>query len=280
MGRLEDIKKTVPRMIEQRDSEVIVVDYNCPMGTGLYVSSVLPQAKVVKESKETYFNLCRARNLGAREARGEILIFLDSDVLVADNFTNILNETIKENMAFYTFPQLGMKFRGLYGSCVVPRDGWMAIQGYDEVIEGAGGNDKDFYFRLSLAGYKRSTLPGNSVERVLANTEQQRTAHYKERNRLLSVLLNSCYRQIKNQILVLSRSTELSIAARKTIRDSVNASYKRMIELREHKMTVLMNIPQDGTALNLKGAHISRFVGAEIEFRGRDGNQIAGVSEE
>jgi hypothetical protein len=45
-------------------------------------------------------------------------------------------------------------------------------------------------------------------------------------------------------------------------------------------MTVLMNIPQDGTALNLKGAHISRFVGAEIEFRGRDGNQIAGVSEE
>ncbi len=32
-GRLEHLKQTLPAMLAQKDSEVIVVDYSCPHGT-------------------------------------------------------------------------------------------------------------------------------------------------------------------------------------------------------------------------------------------------------
>ena len=74
MGRLDDLKRTLPRMVSQKDTEVIVVDYNCPQRTGDFVRQNHPDAKVVSERNETQFNLARARNLGAakRPARSSL----------------------------------------------------------------------------------------------------------------------------------------------------------------------------------------------------------------
>ena len=48
MGRLDHLKESLPAMLAQPDSEVIVVDYSCPQGTGDYVAKHFPAARVVR----------------------------------------------------------------------------------------------------------------------------------------------------------------------------------------------------------------------------------------
>jgi len=56
--------------------EVIVVDNNSTDNTYKIVQEKFPQAKLVKELKQ---GMTKARNRGAREAKGDILVFFDAD---------------------------------------------------------------------------------------------------------------------------------------------------------------------------------------------------------
>ncbi len=70
-------------MLAQKDSEVIVVDYSCPDGTGDYVRKHFPDAKVVHLENLEGFSNWRGRNAGAAEAEGDYLIFCDADITLA-----------------------------------------------------------------------------------------------------------------------------------------------------------------------------------------------------
>ena len=47
MGRLDHLKQTLPRLLEQPDCEVIVVDWSCPQDTAGYVAKHFPAVNVV-----------------------------------------------------------------------------------------------------------------------------------------------------------------------------------------------------------------------------------------
>jgi glycosyltransferase involved in cell wall biosynthesis len=170
-GRLDDLKQSLPRFAAQRDAEVIVVDYDCPQHTADFVRSAYPSVTVVAVADRPLFSLPDARNCGVAEARGDVLVFLDADIIVAPDLLDRVGfpSTAK---AFATFG--GGKSNSLCGSCIVRRQDFDAVGGYDDLLSGYEGEDLDLYMRLDLLGARRVVLEGDGVERVIEQSQEER----------------------------------------------------------------------------------------------------------
>jgi glycosyltransferase involved in cell wall biosynthesis len=174
-GRLGDLKISLPTFVAQTDAEVVVVDYDCPDGTRSYVAQHYPQVRVVAIADKPKFNSSHARNAGAAEATGEFLVFLDADMVMGPGFVDHLAATMK-NRSYGTF---GDKVaNSARGGCVVDRVLFEAIGGYDEILEGYGGEDLDLYTRLKFMRARHVGLPREFIVNVI---EQDREAREKFR---------------------------------------------------------------------------------------------------
>lgn len=150
-NRLNHLSVTFPLVKKMEgDFEIIVVDYNCPMGTGEYISVNYPgRAKIVRADVGPLdWNLSRARNLGVKEASGNALLFIDADTKVRHNF---LVEHPLNPGEFYT----GSWLHGS-GCCLVWRSDFEKVRGYNEALEGWGTEDYCLYRRLEGFGLKRN----------------------------------------------------------------------------------------------------------------------------
>jgi glycosyltransferase involved in cell wall biosynthesis len=199
-GRLEHLRLSLPRMLAQPETEVIVVDYDCPDRTRDVVAREFPEARVVAVDNTPGFHLARARNLGAAVAQGDWLIFLDADVVIASDFVARLKPRITGG-PHYRFSHWDGRRMQAFGSCVVARRQFEALEGYDEVIQDYGGEDNDFYFRLRLLGARMERLEADFLERIIGHTDAQRTQFYAEGPLVAQQRVNSAYIIVKNSLL-------------------------------------------------------------------------------
>lgn len=72
--------------------EIIVSDSNSKDNT---INIAKRNAKVLVTDKR---GISLGRNLGAKEARGEVLVFIDADVVVDKNFLQIIDDALKEGL--------------------------------------------------------------------------------------------------------------------------------------------------------------------------------------
>ena len=189
-GRLHYLLRSLPSFVAQSDAEVIVVDYDCPQDTAQVVRDQFPSVKVVKLEDRPIFNLAAARNAALPEATGTWLVFVDSDIVLADDFT----------------AKLGALPRGFYGewvgandvrgTCVVPADALRALEGYDDVISGYGCEDLDLYGRLRFAGLQRHVFPLELLREVIPNTAEERIVFH-DVGRKLGYARGKAYRELK-----------------------------------------------------------------------------------
>lgn len=142
-------------------TEIIVVDNG---STDATVSIALSSgAKVIKEAQR---NIARARNVGANGAAGNLLVFIDADVIVPEVLLWSISEVMKDERcvggAVDTLYQPGKswvkvylqawrlfgKFAGMAQGAAqfCRRDVNVCLSGYDETIY--MGEDVDFYRRL------------------------------------------------------------------------------------------------------------------------------------
>lgn len=142
--RLEHLKKTLPLMLLQEDAEVIVVDFSCTQGTGAYIEATHPQTRVVYVKDKSYFSNWEARNAGAAAARGDWLVFVDADVLLAPACTTALSAIVAPGF----FGRLEPKGdNSLFGFQVIRKSDFVQVRGYDELLKGWGaGGDMDILF--------------------------------------------------------------------------------------------------------------------------------------
>jgi glycosyltransferase involved in cell wall biosynthesis len=117
-GRLGDLRQSLPTFLAQNGGEVIVVDYDCPDGTRTYVAEHYPEVRIVAVDNKPIFNVSHARNVGAAQALGKFLVFLDADMLIGANFLDYLT-THMEDGSFGTFGS-GV-VNSARGSCAVDR---------------------------------------------------------------------------------------------------------------------------------------------------------------
>lgn len=200
-GRLHHLKQTLPVTVNQGADEIIVVDYDCPDGTGDWVNENFPKVKVVREHDPRGFCITRARNLGVKNSSGEALVFVDADVILADKFLDWIRANIKVGHFCKPSRDGPSEVKGTY--CCLRSD-FDAAGGYDEAIRGWGGEDIDLYLRLQLTGLKQVIVPGKYLTEI-KHSNDERITTYSEKDfdkHLYStrVYVSIKYHLIKNSI--------------------------------------------------------------------------------
>jgi glycosyltransferase involved in cell wall biosynthesis len=226
MGRLDHLKESLPAMLAQPDCEVIVVDYSCPQGTGDYVAKHFPAARVVRVEGREVFSNWAARNAGAAEAKGAVLVFCDADTVLRPDALQWIGERLKAGMFAHFERQATMKFNTnrlrlgfnqLRGFHALPARAFRRFGGYDDVLEGyAAGADTDLETRMVIFGFKRLALDPELVERVVEHDNDERIRHHKVAIRT-SYAAGYFYRKAKTALIRMRRRPNLPLPLRKNL---------------------------------------------------------------
>lgn len=205
-GRLDHLKQSLPRMLEQPNSEVIVVDYACPDKTGDYVEKNFPAARVVRVEGERVFSNWKARNRGAAVATGDMLMFCDADTILTEKAVEVISRSLPEKtFGFFTrkstahFNKSGLRLEmnQLRGFQVVPTAAFARLGGYDEVLTGyAAGGDTDLEERLVLLGIKAIGLGDGIIDDVVEHDNVARFTFHRDPI-LISYAAGMLYRRAK-----------------------------------------------------------------------------------
>jgi len=199
-GRLFHLRETLPSFVRQPDAAVIVVDYGCPDASGDWVEANFPQVEVVRSAESPRFELARARNLGAARVRSPWMCFIDADTRVADDFSERVGPLLHDGRFYHA----GLRLE-TFGTCICATADFERVGGYDEVIQGWGNEDQDFYARLLLAGVGYGTFPGDALS-ATSHADSQRVAHYDMKDRWVSESINHLYCRAKIDLMVLQHA--------------------------------------------------------------------------
>ncbi|MCC7225365.1 MAG: glycosyltransferase [Burkholderiaceae bacterium] len=223
-GRLHHLRQSLPLLTRQPDSECIVVDYDCPDHSHLWVSEHFPQVRVIHVKDSSLFNISHARNLGAQNTTAPWLCFVDADILVAEDFAEKLTPALRDGFYYRPLPISWEK----WGTHLCARGDFQRVEGYDEVMQGWGGEDNDLYRRLEELGCRPAGFPGDLVSSIQHGNEE-RTRHYEIRDRWVNQRINAFYLQIKYDVARHMKTTSLPPASRQTIYAEVRRSLLRDI---------------------------------------------------
>jgi glycosyltransferase involved in cell wall biosynthesis len=192
MGRLEHLKQSLPRIANQPDVSVVVVDYSCPDGAGAWVEANFPQVRVVRVEGETVFSRSRARNIGAAAADAPWLAFVDADVLVDPGFSTTVRPLLKPGRFYRPHPTAPQTF----GFVIVERSAFEAMGGYDETFVGWGSEDTDMLQMLEFERLQPTHFPGSLLDEI-PHTNELRAKFQGGDDLWLRGQINSVYRGIK-----------------------------------------------------------------------------------
>lgn len=148
-------------MIKQPDSEVIVVDYGCNQNTAEWVKNNYSEVKIIKVTDAEEFHLTRARNIGAANATGEWLLFIDADIILIGTMLTRWLKMNKKDEIFFIVDKVG---DSKTGTCICSRQDFDYVGGYDEVFTKWGCEDLEFYERLMLHDIKMKLYPNNLID--------------------------------------------------------------------------------------------------------------------
>ena len=81
--------------IDYKKTETIIVDNGSSDGSVEYLKKFYPRIKIIKN--KTNLGFAKANNQGIKQAKGELVLFLNNDTLVTKNFLSILVNKILSN---------------------------------------------------------------------------------------------------------------------------------------------------------------------------------------
>lgn len=216
-GRLHHLRETLPRFVALGVSEIIVVDYGCPDGSGDWAEARFPGVKVVRASDDPGFCLGRARNLGAAEASADWLAFLDADTLVAEGWHAWMQAHLSPGHFYRRGLMREVRDAETHGVVVASRDDFLRVEGYDELYRGWGGEDEDLYQRLAVAGVAEREFDSGLI-RAISHGDEDRAGWEGLRSRRDMIDLCACYRMAKvNTLQLLHRTGELPLDLRRQL---------------------------------------------------------------
>lgn len=250
--RLSHLRQTLPAMLAQPKSEVIVVDYSCPEQTGDVVEREFPGARVVRVANETEFSNWKARNAGAAAAIGRLLMFCDADNLLAPNAVEAALAAVPAGR-FGGFGRASSRRSNragerlgnnqLRGFQVVPAAAFRAAGGYDELFEGYSEADIELGARLRLAGLKPVELDPAIVERVLDHDDDARLRHHRS-SIGQSYGTGLIYRKLKIALLRLRGRRDFPLAVRRQLYEAAREAASR-IDPANGRVRVEVNVTDD-----------------------------------
>jgi glycosyltransferase involved in cell wall biosynthesis len=218
-GRLAFLKQSLPRMVAQTGTEVVLVDFDCPEDSGAWAEREFPAVRVVRVASAPHYHGTRARNLGAQAASAPWLCFVDADVLLEDQFAERVLPMLREGAYYITS---GAEAE-LIGTTACLRDDYVAIEGYDEVIEGWGVDDTDFYIRLQLLGRRREVFPAG-LFRVMSHDTETRMRFHAIKDQWLTHRTNALYAQVRHDLARQLGTVNMPLDTRRAVYAEVRRS--------------------------------------------------------
>lgn len=189
-----NLRRTVENLDDtlDGDSNVVVVDDGSTDGSADGLARRRGRVRVIRNKPG---GLTRARNLGAREARGEILVFADAHLELPSGWWRPLVELLEQpkvgavapaiaNLSTgrmlgcgltFRSPQLGVRwlksnYKGPRAAPILPgcclamrREVFIETGGWDEGLLHRGNVDKELSIRLWLLGYQLLVTPKTVV---------------------------------------------------------------------------------------------------------------------
>lgn len=196
-GRLSHLQQTLPTFAQSSAQELIVVDYDCPLGTEEWVAKNWPSVRVVKVDNRPHFNCSEARNLGAEKATAEYLFFIDADIFLETPYISELDQI--DGRCFLKNKKISDRDRSVRqvnGTCLVKRRDFLAVGGYDVNYQLYGLEDGDLYARLNMTGVVEKYF-GDTKFRTLHHDDSLRTMFRKDVEIKRAIQINTIYREIK-----------------------------------------------------------------------------------
>lgn len=229
-GRLHHLRETLPLMLAQGADEVIVVDYDCPDGSGDWVERHHPGVQVVRVDAAPSFCAARARNMGAAVARSEWLVFIDGDIRTHAGWVDWMREFLEPGNFYRAASGQRGRDPELEGTSICRRADFDAVGGYDEVFDAWGGEDTDLYGRLERHGLRTSFYPISFVDAIRHGDEERSGWGGLGSKRERWVLL-ACYIEAKSEFAMrLAQSTDLAYEHRRRLMDRTREAVKQWFD--------------------------------------------------
>ncbi len=199
MGRAHHLKETLPQNIRDNiDSKVkvefVVLNYNS--GDDLHEWMMtdrdmrqfmdLGVLKYGRTTEPQHFHMAHAKNLAHRMATGDIVCNLDADNFTGVGFADYLARAFAEdseivvNPSHTLFHTPGFEEGGYYGRVALTRENFHRLHGYDESLQGWGGDDTNILQRAKGLGLKHMKIEKQRFMGIIPHTNESRVEHMAE----------------------------------------------------------------------------------------------------
>lgn len=188
MNRLDHLKQTYLRNIDRSesyaDAEFVLLDYNSQDGLEEWARNNLSEyiesgrVSFYRTDEPKYWVAAHAKNIAHKMASGDVLVNLDSDVMIPEGFCDYIRSAFNSErivMAFESEDAQGNQ--GCAGLVAATRQDFYSVNGYDENIHlGWGYDDMNYQFRVRMHNNLRLFTPPK-ICLCLPHSNEVRTAN-------------------------------------------------------------------------------------------------------
>lgn len=161
MDRSHNLYNAIASCLKQPDiTEIIVLDYGSRIP--IQIQYVSPKIKLYR-IEANYWHLSRAYNIAAQLSQSDIIIKLDADYLLLDEFFKYHNIKEKEYVSGFGH------YDPLCGFLMIHRKDFLLINGYNERIVTYGYDDDDINQRLKKNNFIHKKLNRQYIRHIEHN---------------------------------------------------------------------------------------------------------------
>jgi hypothetical protein len=194
LNRLEFLRRTLPTWLARPEiDEIVIVDFGnaIPLWDSLAYEQD-PRIVYVRVIDHRFWHNSKCHNLEFRVATGDLLLRLDNDYILHDDF--FTKHRWQPGMFFAgnwrSVPKCLDDKRNLAGTLFIPRQALYEVNGYNERLNHYGTEDDDIYHRLStVCGLQRIDIDIDTMDHI-AHSSTRRYENLEIASKLPSLLAN------------------------------------------------------------------------------------------
>lgn len=158
--------------------EIIILDWSSDIPLS---SNGLPShVKIIRIDDKEFYEHSAARNLKVDLAKNELVLCIDSDIVLKPNFLDMI--FIKEKNLYIT----SKSTESIVGTSIFTKTMFNEVGRFNEQMNnGWGYEDIEFYDRLTAAGYKTIYIPENQLSHI-EHSDNLRTENTLIKNKWVS----------------------------------------------------------------------------------------------
>jgi hypothetical protein len=196
MGRAHHLKETLPANLAHNsdvDTEFVVLNYNSKddlhewMQQFLVANPLASRVAYFHERTAKFFDPRHAKNVAHLLATGDVVVNLDADNFTGSGYASGLDEIFRDGKPIFitsnqeeTTLRTGRRQTGLAGRVVLFANDFHRLRGYDEGLEGWGGEDTDLVRRALHAGLSQVKLPWLG-DGVILHSDEDRLTNFEDK---------------------------------------------------------------------------------------------------